>query len=391
MADTQLAQKKQFHTRVTGAMDSLMPLIESELQGNLVSFDQYARQCVVSAIVAINTLVDTNGMFWSELDMANVASILINIASLRLNAAANPREVYFQLRKKSMTYKSESGQKVKQWIKTVEMGIEGDGNDALLASFGRDVETVHPHWLVRENDGFTYPKFTGLDMAAPVWQPTGSGRVIRIVYPVSRKGGWIEFYIAERADVLPNLLAHVNNNLMNETFGICEDRFKANAEQKRQIAAQKTEILKKVEQLGLDAALDDPALATHISAAWREPHSREQMLIRKMRNNIVKKIPKDFGNAFVRECFDNMDENYRALRDEIAQHGNREALDFPEDRQEAVELVDVEASRADAAPEAEPEACEPELEQVTLPEPENQPFATEAGPDKHNEQYDLGF
>ena len=34
------------------------------------------------------------------------------------------------------------------------MGIEGDGNDAILSKFGRNVKHVHRHWEVREEDHF---------------------------------------------------------------------------------------------------------------------------------------------------------------------------------------------------------------------------------------------
>ena len=41
------------------------------------------------------------------------------------------------------------------------------------------------------------------------------------------KDGTIDYLIAEREPVKTNLIAHIRNNLMNETFGICENRYKA--------------------------------------------------------------------------------------------------------------------------------------------------------------------
>src|SRR5690606_34665142 len=57
--------------------------------------------------------------------------------------------------------------------------------------------------------------------------------------------------------------------------------------------------------------------------------SRESMIIRKMRNNIVKKIPKDFGNAFVEMTYQEAaDETYSEVKREIAEHANGEIIDI---------------------------------------------------------------
>lgn len=311
-----------FSTALVKITDAYAPMIERQLAGNGVAMDQYSKQCVVNAISAINAVLDSKGISWNDeqLDRNNITQILLNVAALKLNAAASPREVYFQLR----NVKVGDG-----WKKQIEMGIEGDGNDAILARFGRDVAKVGQFWLVREHDEFEYPVYTGFDVIPPKWRPTGKGEVIRVVYPIMKTDGTVEYHIAERDDVAKNLIAHINNNLMNETFGICADRYKATAEQKKQIAARKKELLERAKGLGLKA-LDDDNLAQYISPAWTEFQSREQMLIRKMRNNIVKKIPKDFGSAFVELVHDTVtnDETYAAVRKEIAENANKTPIDI---------------------------------------------------------------
>lgn len=315
-----------FSTVLTKVNDNYFPMIERQLTGNGIEMDQYSKSCVLNAISAINTALDTKGISWNDdqLDRSNITQTLIQVASLRLNAAASPREVYFQVR--NIKIKGTDGKDV--WKKQIEMGIEGDGNDAILARFGRDVKKVGQFWLVREGDDFTYPKYTGFDVVPPTWTPKGKGDVVRIVYPIMKQDGTVEFHIAERDDVARNMIAHMNNNMMNETFGICADRYKATAEQKKQIAAKKTEILSRANELGL-AALSDPDLQPYISPAWTEPQSRESMLIRKMRNNVVKKIPKDFGNAFVELTYQEAaDETYSEVKREIQQHANGEIIDI---------------------------------------------------------------
>lgn len=77
----------------------------------------------------------------------------------------------------------------------------------------------------------------------------------------------------------------------------------------------------------LDKILDSEELAPYISPAWTEYQSREQMIIRKMRNNVVKKIPKDFGSAIAAEQFNMMDDTYREVHAEIAENANSVVFD----------------------------------------------------------------
>ncbi|MEC0169871.1 hypothetical protein [Paenibacillus graminis] len=321
---------KPFETGLAKITNTFAPMIESQLMSNGVNMDQYSKQCVINAISAINTVLDSKGIDWNnqDLDKNNVTQILLNVASLKLNASASPREVYFQLRNVSIK-KKEEGKDVTVWKKQIEMGIEGDGNDAILANFGRNVEKVYPYWLVREHDPFVYPKFRGVNYEAPEWSPTGKGEVVRIVYPILHTDKTLHFYISEREDVVKNLIAHISNNMMNETFGICADRYKATYDQKKKITEKKAEVLKRAKGLGL-GALDDPELQQYISPAWSEYQSRESMLIRKMRNNLVKKIPKDFGSAFV-EMLNNevSDPDFTSVNREIAENANSEPIDIP--------------------------------------------------------------
>lgn len=336
-----------YATALVKITETFAPMIERQLTANGVHMDQYAKQCVVNAIGAINAVLDGKGIDWNDpqLDRNNVTQILLNVAALKLNAAASPREVYFQLRNVKIG---------DSWKKQIEMGIEGDGNDAILARFGRNVKQVRPFWLVREHDHFEYPSYNGLEMTPPKWTPTGKGEVVRVVYPIIFQDDSIQFFIAEREDVAKNLIAHIANNLMNETFGICADRFKATPDQQRKIAEEKKKVLDKARSLGLDA-LDDPELQKWISPAWKEFQSREQMLIRKMRNNIVKKIPKDFGNAFVEMIHaETTDPDYAEVRREMLQNANSEPIDVDFE----VKSGPAEQPEPQSEPQPEPQAAQ---------------------------------
>lgn len=385
MSNAEMAPaKKEFGTQLTKVNDTFMPLILSQMQKNSIEMSPYAKTCVLHAISAINSVLDKAGISWNsaELDKSTVSDILIKVACFQLNAAASPREVYFQTR----NVKGADG----NWKKQIEMGIEGDGNDALLARFGRDVIEVGQFWKVREKDDFTYPTFNGLDMDPPKWTPKGGGKIVRIVYPIIKasKDGkrHVEFYISEREDVIKNLIAHINSNMMNETFGFAESKRKATNDQKIKIEARKRELLKRANDLGLDAALDDPELQPWISPAWTEFHSRESMIERKMRNNAIKKIPKDFGNGALETMFEEAtDDVYRSTAREIRDNANRDMIDAQVDKNTG-EVVNPEA-----LPERTPQPfSEPQ-------QPEAEPAAEQAeasgalDPEEDPEEFEPGF
>lgn len=362
MAETKNAvAENKFETKLSYVTDQYMGVIERQMKEGGAEFDQYSAKCVVSALGAINTMLHNSGSDISQINTSNMNDLLIKIASMKLNANASPRECYFQIRNVNVAGK---GQKA-QWEKQIEMGIEGDGNDALLARFGRGVKQVCQHWEVREQDMFKFPTYNGLEMTAPQWQPTGQGKVIRVVYPIIKTNHSVEYYFAERKDVVRNLIAHISNNIMNETFGIAENRYKATDKQLAEIDAKKKEIMDKVKSLGeLDAILDCEDLAKWISPAWREPQSREQMVVRKMRNNITKKIPKDFDSNIAANSFNMMDDTYREVHAEIEQNENSVVYTMDE--------ADVHERPADDVPTetATEPATEPQTEESTEVETE---------------------
>lgn len=321
-------QEQQFKTSLSVAIESHMSVIKRQMIEGGAEFDAYSGKCVMAAMGAINNMIHNQGLSFKDLNQSNLTEILLKVATMKLNANAVPEECYFQIRNVNLAKKGETA----KWEKQIEFGIMSDGNDAILARFGRDVQKVHQVWLVRDKDKFSYPKFNGLEMTAPQWEPTGQGEVIRVVYPIVKTDKTVEYYIGERRDVLKNLYAHISNNLMNETFGLVKGgkktRFDATDAEKKQIEAKKREILAKARALNdLDKILDSEELAPYISPAWTEYQSREQMIIRKMRNNVVKKIPKDFGSAIAAEQFNMMDDTYREVHAEIAENANSVVFD----------------------------------------------------------------
>ena len=285
--------------------------VSADFSAGMIEFDDYSKKCAMDAMSAIYQLIqNTDKADIGSMDTSNLRDIVKRCASLKLSASSYPREVYFQLRNKQVNG---------QWVKEVEMGIEGDGNDSLLRNFGVGVQKVYPVWLVKEGDEFTYPKRVGLSVTPPEWEEKGlSSKVVRVVYPVKLTGKDVEYLIAERDSVKTNLMAHVRNNLLNETFGICESRYKAKPEQLQQIQAKKDEIIDALRNCAtVDDMLACELARPYISAAWLD--SPESMIVRKMRNNAIKKYPKNF-NSIANNSYVELDETYKTARQEIEEN-----------------------------------------------------------------------
>lgn len=342
----EVAQKQEFTTALSNWTNTITGLVTRDFEQCGVEFDEYSKRCAMSAMSSIFQLVqNTDKAEMSDLNTSNLREIVEQCASLKLNANAVPREVYFQLRSKQING---------EWKKVVEMGIEGDGNDALLRQFGNEVAKVHPCWIVKEGDEFIRPKRVGMEITPPSWEQKGlSEKVVAVVYPVQLTNGSIEYLIAERESVKTNLIAHIRNNMMNETFGfvtgtktdkygkkVDRTRYDATAEEKAKIKAKKEEILSAVRECEtLDDMLKCPSAQPYISAAWLD--TPEQMITRKLRNNAIKKFPKDM-NSMANHSLLQLDEGYKASREEITEHENSEPFEVDEGEVVDSEAVEVE-------------------------------------------------
>lgn len=329
----EVAQKQEFTTGLSNWTNTITGLVSRDFEQCGVSYDEYAKQCAMNAMSSIFQLVqNTDNADMNNLNTSNLREVVAQCASLKLNANAVPREVYFQLRSKQING---------QWCKIVEMGIEGDGNDALLRQFGNNIDTVYPVWLVKDGDDFTYPRRRGIEVEPAEWTQKGlSDKTVRVVYPVKLKDGTVDYLIAEREPVRTNLIAHIRNNLLNETFGICENRYKATPKQKEQIKAKKEEILSVVRECEtLEDILKCEVAKPYISAAWLD--TPEAMIVRKMRNNAIKKFPKNL-NSMASSSLLQLDETYKVAQEEIKENENSQEFTVDEPdvvaESEAVEI-----------------------------------------------------
>lgn len=330
--NTQVAEKKEFTTSLSQWSNEITGLIARDYEACGVQLDDYSKKCALEAMTSIYTLVKNDPKTnMGNLDTSNLRGIVEHCASLKLNASAYPRECYFQLRNTKVGV-DENGKDI--WQKQVEMGIEGTGYDSLLANFGKDVAQVYPFWVIKEGDTYIPPKHKGIETTPPEWEEKGlSDKAIKVVYPVKLTDGTVTYLSADRNSVKVNLLAHVKQNMMNETFGICADRYKATEKQKTDIKAKKEEILNALRACEtVDDMLACEIARPFISGAWLD--TPESMIQRKMCNNATRKFPKNY-DPMARQAQIEMDDVYQQTQAEIIENAN--SVEFIEQSEAASE------------------------------------------------------
>ena len=323
---------QQMTTALSEWTNTVTDMVVRDFTSNGVNFDEYARSCAMNAMSSIYQLVKGSGEEMKNIDTSNLREIVGQCASLKLNANSFPKECYFQLRKKKIG---------DNYVQTVEFGIEGAGHESLLRKFGINVDKVYDWWIVKEGDTFVYPQRKGMKVEPPEWTPKGlSEKTERVVLPILLNDGTETYLISERESVKTNFFAHVRNNLMNETFGICQNRYKATDEQKKQIEAKKEEIynaLRKCETL--EDMIHCPEAQPYISGAWLD--TTESMVIRKMQNNAVRRFPKEFDNM-AKQSYVQMDDTFREAQEEIEEKANQ--IPFEASEQDIIDGVAVEVT-----------------------------------------------
>ena len=193
------------------------------------------------------------------------------------------------------------------WIKKIECKPQYKGQLKIIATFGRNVDTVYPEWIVRVGDDFTYPMMKGLEVVPPTWTKKGEeGKTRLVVVPIKYKDGFVDFRIAERESVATNIKAQIKQSLMGADQN----------ESKKLIALMK--------DMTLDELLANETLTSYINETYKGISS-EEMIITKLVINATKRVAIEYSSALSRELlektYDNADvytPSHKA--DELAQN-----------------------------------------------------------------------
>lgn len=347
--------------------------VASEQMG--ASFSEYGKKCVVNAIAGLAVTCNNQGISLKDLDPTILKLALQNVGYTELNYAAIPAEIYFDLRK--VTKEDESGNEVTRY--NIAIKPQGAGNEKLTRKYGvglkKDVG-LHSPWLIREGDEFVLPSFNGIDMTPPQWKPKSlDGKVKMVVYPAEKVDGSVEYLIATREGIKANIIAQIRQNTLYE--------FKKEVPGKKYKVVDTDARDKFYEELNayaeshkMEELLAEPKFAQYVNPTYTSGGSKEQMILRKMKNNALKNYPKEYDNAYIRDAvegmFEDVDDSLKekpAKKDVVAKV--EKEINAPQNANAVSDFqVDENGEIKDV-----PSTPKEEVETTPAPEPKNQPVA----------------
>ena len=312
----EVAKTQNNEVAITGGQKLQVQLLEeldksSQAMGQ--EFTEYGKKCVINAIAGLVIFCKSQKIEIKDLEPTLLRLSLQNIGYTELNYSAIPSEIYFDIRK------SDSGS-------VVTIKPQGAGVEMLVRKYGVGLKKdigLRSAILIREGDEFIMPQFNGIEVTPPVYKPkleNANNKVIAVMYPAIKIDNSVEYLIATRESIKPNIIAQIRqNSLYAKEFRIWnKEKNKAEIdEEKRQKFWD--EIDAWAEGKTVDQMLADTKYAAYINPTYTSGGSREQMILRKMKNNALKNYPKNYDNAYIRNAVEGMYEDFdESLREKPA-------------------------------------------------------------------------
>lgn len=366
VGDVKLTSGQQFQVQ-------LLAELEKSTQSMGTEFSDYGKKCVVNSIAGLVTVCKNNKISLAELDPVLLRLQLQNIGFTELNYASIPAEVFIDLRK--TTIKDKDGNEKETY--TVAIKPQGAGNEKLVRKFGVNIKELLPAWLVREGDEFTLGSFDGIKQTPPTWvRKSLDKKVIMVVYPVIKTNGDVEYLMASRDSVKANLIAQIRQNSMNafkKDVTYNGKTYKKNdTEARDQFYAQ---VEKDFDGKSLDEILALPEYAEYINPTYTSGGSKEQMILRKMRNNALKNYPREYDTSLIKDAVQNMFED----TDETVKEPAKVV------KQDVVDAVEFEIAQTPATADA-PKDFEVDDNGVVITPTENQEPQVEETKEKEEQK-----
>ena len=283
------------------------------------TFSPYGKQCVINAISSFLLQCKGQDIPFSQVDGTTLRLALQNVGYTELNMAAIPSECYYNMRKTTMVV---DGQK--KGMYTVAIMPQGAGNEKLVRKYGVGVKNLHPAILIHEGDEFVMPSYDGIKVNPPKYTPkleNANKKVIAVMYAVEKVDGKVEYLIATRDSIKPNIIAQIRQN------ALYADEFKVPGKSYEIDKKKRDEFYERVnhefEKLTVDEILNDPEWMKWVNPTYTSGGSKEAMVIRKMKNNALKNYPKEYDNSYIAEAVksmfedkdDSLNEEPKALRE----------------------------------------------------------------------------
>lgn len=303
----------------------IVNLVDKGLEESGAKFTDYGRTCVINAMASFITVCRNNDYDLKKIDQTTLKIALQNVGFTELNFAATPAEAYFDIRKNDGGY-------------SVSIKPQGAGNEKLTRKFGVNLKDLKSAILVREGDNYTLPGFDGEKMTPFKWQPKSlDAKVIMVVYPVVKNDGTLEYLMATRESIKPNLIAQIRQSNLYSFKKIENGKSVIDVEKRDQFYE---EVNREFEKLTVDQILANEKWRKQLTPTYTSGGSVEAMVIRKMKNNALKNYPREFDNSYEAEAYKDMWEDKddslniqkeKAIDVDVVQKVEKEITEEPKD------------------------------------------------------------
>lgn len=328
---------KKNEVALTGGLalqERLLSELEKANEDFGANFTAYGKTCAINCIAGIVSFCKSNNIEINKIDPTLLRLQVQNVGFTELNYASIPSEIYFDLRKTTKKVKDESGKDVEEETYTIAIKPQGAGNEKLVRKYGVGLKKgsgLHNAILVREGDEFIMPQFNGMEMTPPIYKPqlkNANNKVVAVVYPAEKEDGSVEYLIATRDSVKANIIAQIRQNTLYKFTKEEEKTNKYGTTYKKDVIDREArdkfydELNKKAENMTLDEMLADEEILKYVNPTYTSGGSKEQMIMRKMKNNALKNYPKEYDNSYitnaVKNMFEEQDESVLERKDVIA-------------------------------------------------------------------------
>ena len=306
MPKNELTNTKKNEVALSGGLaiqEKLLNELDKANQEFGADFTPYGRTCAINCIAGIVSFCKSNTIDINKIDPTLLRLQVQNVGYTELNYASIPSEIYFDLRENKKT-----------GIYSIAIKPQGAGNEKLVRKYGVGLKKgsgLHNAILIREGDEFIMPQFNGMEMTKPIYKPqlkNANNKIVAVVYPAEKEDGSVEYLIATRDSVKANIIAQIRQNTL---YAFMEEYKGKNGQTYERVDKVKRDkfyddLNKKCENMTLDEMLADEEILKYVNPTYTSGGSKEQMILRKMKNNALKNYPKEYDTSFVKNAVQNM-------------------------------------------------------------------------------------
>lgn len=313
MAKNELTTTKKNEVALSGGLaiqNQLLAELDKANEDFGASFTPYGKTCAINCIAGIVSFCKSNGIEINKIDPTLLRLQVQNVGFTELNYASIPSEIYFDLRKTTIKDKENN----ERDVYSIAIKPQGAGNEKLVRKYGVGLKKgsgLHNAILIREGDEFIMPQFNGMEMTPPIYKPqlkNANNKVVAVVYPAEKEDGSVEYLIATRDSVKANIIAQIRQNTL---YAFKEEYTGKNGKTYERVDKEARdkfydELNKKCENMTLDEMLADEEILKYVNPTYTSGGSKEQMILRKMKNNALKNYPKEYDNSYIANSVRNM-------------------------------------------------------------------------------------